>query len=318
MWPSCKLPRVMKLRLLVNPTAGSGRAARRVPELKRALDQRGIQAEIAETRGPGDATRLVHEARADGVECLLVMGGDGTLNEVSQGYLDAEGRPLPGPDLALLPSGTGGDFRKTFELGTTTEEAVERLTSAPARPLDLGVLELTAHSGETIRRAFLNITSFGLGGLTDRLVNSGPKWIGGRAAFFMGTLRAMASYRNAPVRVRVDGQICLEAPIVNVAIANGRFFGGGMKIAPDADPSDGLFDVVALHDLSSAQSVALAPRIYQGTHVGQPGVLVSRGALIEAEPLVPRAEVLIDMDGETPGRLPLTARVASGVLKIRA
>ena len=308
----------MKLRLIVNPTAGSGRAARRIPELKRALEARGIQAEIAETKAPGDATRLVHEARADGIECLLVMGGDGTLNEVSQGYLDADGRPLPGPDLALLPSGTGGDFRKSFDLGTSTEEAVERLTQAAPRPLDLGILELTAHSGERVRRAFLNITSFGLGGLTDRLVNDGPKWIGGRAAFFVGTLRAMVSYSNAPVRVRVDGEVCLEAPILNVAIANGRYFGGGMKIAPDADPSDGLFDVIALHDLSRAQGVALAHRIYQGSHVGQPGVRVARGAMVEAESLVPRAEVLIDMDGETPGRLPLIARVAKGALRIRA
>ncbi|HEX3775676.1 MAG TPA: diacylglycerol kinase family protein [Polyangiaceae bacterium] len=308
----------MKLRLLVNPTAGSGSAARRVPLVKRALEERGIQAEIAETRAPGDATRLVHEARRDGVECLLVMGGDGTLNEVSQGYIDAEGRPLPGPDLALLPSGTGGDFRKTFELGTSLEEAIERLASAPARPLDLGLLELTAHSGATIRRAFLNITSFGLGGLTDRLVNAGPKWIGGRTAFFVGTLRAMVSYRNAPVRVRVDGKVCLEAPILNVAIANGRFFGGGMQIAPEADPGDGLFDVVALHDLTRTQGLALAHRIYQGSHVGQPGVRVARGSVIEAESLVPRAEVLIDMDGETPGRLPLVARVAPGALKIRA
>src|SRR4051812_37563275 len=180
----------MKLRVISNPTAGSGSAVRRLPTLKRLLDERGIQAQIAETRGPGDATRLVHEARVDGVECLLVMGGDGTLNEVSQGYLDREGNPLPGPDIALIPSGTGGDFRKTFALGTTLEEAVERLSSAPPRPLDLGVLEMSSHSGATIRRAFLNITSFGLGGLTDRLVNSGPKWIGGRAAFFVGTLRA--------------------------------------------------------------------------------------------------------------------------------
>ncbi len=160
------------------------------------------------------------------------MGGDGTLNEVSQGYLDVDGQPLAGPDLALIPSGTGGDFRKTFALGATLEEAVERLATAEARPLDLGLLDITAHSGETIRRAFLNITSFGLGGLTDRLVNAGPKWIGGRAAFFVGSLRALISYANAPVRLRVDGEIVLEAPIVNVAIANGQYFGGGMKIAP--------------------------------------------------------------------------------------
>ncbi len=308
----------MKLRVLSNPTAGSGSALRRLPALQRLLGDRGFEADFVETRAPGDATRLVHEARADGVECLLVMGGDGTLNEVSQGYLGSDGQALPGPDLALIPSGTGGDFRKSFSLGTTLEEAVERLATAQPRPLDLGLLELASHSGETIRRAFLNITSFGLGGLTDRLVNAGPKWMGGRAAFFVGSLRALISYDNAPVRLRVDGEVVLEAPIVNVAIANGQYFGGGMKIAPDADPSDGLFDVIALHDLTRAQGVALAPRIYQGTHVTQPGVKVFRGASIHAEALVPRAEVLIDMDGETPGCLPLVARVAKGALRIRA
>ena len=91
-----------------------------------------------------------------------------------------------------------------------------------------------------------------------------------------------------------------------------------MKIAPDADPSDGLLDVIAMHDLTRAQGVALAPRIYQGTHVGEPGVRVTRGSVISAESLVPRAEVLIDMDGETPGRLPLVARIAKGALRIRA
>jgi len=308
----------MKLRVISNPSAGSGSAVRRLPALKQLLEARGIQAEFVETRGPGDASRLVHEARADAVECLAVMGGDGTLNEVSQGYLDSEGRPLAGPDLALIPSGTGGDFRKTFGLGDTLEEAVERLATAQARPLDLGLLEITAHSGETIRRAFLNITSFGLGGLTDRLVNAGPKWMGGRTAFFLGSLRALLSYANAPVRLRVDGKVALEAPIVNVAIANGRYFGGGMKIAPDASPDDGQFDVVSMHDLTRVQGVALSPRIYQGTHLGQPGVSFARGSLIEAESLVPRAEVLIDMDGETPGRLPLVARVAPGALRIRA
>jgi diacylglycerol kinase family enzyme len=120
------------------------------------------------------------------------------------------------------------------------------------------------------------------------------------------------------VRVKVDGRVVLESPIMNVAIANGKYFGGGMKIAPDADPSDGAFDVIALQDLTRAEGVAISPRIYQGTHVGQPKVLSARGSLIEAEPLVPRSEVLIDMDGETPGRLPLRARVAKGALKIRA
>jgi diacylglycerol kinase (ATP) len=307
----------MKIRVILNPRAGGGSAARRVPEVRKALEHAGITSDVAETLAPGDAARLVHTARAEGVECIVVMGGDGTLNEVSQGYLGEDGEPLAGPDLALIPSGTGGDFRKSFALGTSLDEALARITSAAPRPLDLGLLELTSHTGERIRRAFLNITSFGLGGLTDRIVNSSPKWMGGRAAFFLGTLRAMLSYTNAPVRLSVDGAIWLEQPIMNVAIANGSHFGGGMNIAPNADTADGRFEVVALCDLSRTQGLALAQRIYAGTHLGQPGVQATRGARVEAESLVPNREVLIDMDGETPGRLPLVARIAPGALKIR-
>ena len=308
----------MKLRVIVNPIAGSGAARRRIPEIKAALDRHGLSVEIVETRGPNDAARLVREARDDGIECIAVTGGDGTLNEASQGYLDASGEPVAGPDLALLPSGTGGDFRKTFELSGAIDEAVERLSTATPRAIDLGILELTSHSGERVTRAFINITSFGIGGLTDQIANRGPKWLGGKAAFFLATVRAMVAYRNAPVRVTIDGEIMLEAPILNVAVANGRFFGGGMKIAPDADPSDGVFDVIALYDLTRAQGIGLARHIYSGSHVGQPGVRVGRGAIVEAESLVPSAQVLIDMDGETPGRLPLLARIAPGAVRIRA
>lgn len=248
---------------------------------------------------------------------MVIVGGDGTLNDASQGYLEEDGTVATGPDLALIPSGTGGDFRRTFALSESTEEAAARLLTAKPRPVDLGVLSVTSHDGTPIRRAFINITSFGIGGLTDRLVNTTPKWMGGKAAFFLGTLRAMLVYKNAPTRVKVDGRVCLEAPILNVALANGRYFGGGMLIAPDADPSDGLLDVIAVHDLSRAQGIALAQHIYKGSHVRQPGVTVTRGKVVEAEPLVQRSEVLVDMDGETPGRLPLRAELAPGALRLR-
>src|SRR6185295_11571106 len=184
-----------------------------------------------------------------------------------------------------IPAGTGDDFRRTFGLSDAVEEAATRILNAVPRPLDLGLLSVTSHDGQSIKRAFINITSFGIGGLTDKIVNSSPKWMGGKAAFFLGTLRAMLVYRNMPVRVRVDGKQCLEAPIFNVALANGRYFGGGMLIAPDADPGDGLLDVVALHDLSRVQGIALAKHIYKGSHLGQPGVSVARGKVVEAEPL---------------------------------
>lgn len=308
----------LKLRVLVNPKAGAGVAARKIPEISRALERAELPHDVGETRGPGDAQRLVAQAREDGITCLAVVGGDGTLNEVSQGYVDAAGNPVPGPELALIPAGTGGDFRKTFGLGDGIGEAVRRLRDAKPRPLDLGILELVADDGSRVVRAFLNIASFGIGGLTDRIVNSTPKWMGGRAAFFSGTLRAMLAYRNAPVRVRVDGEAFHEGPIFNVAVANGRFFGGGMKIAPDADPSDGCFDVVVLGDLGRGETVLLSSKIYQGRHGEHAKVRFTRGALVEAEPISSSREVLIDMDGETPGRLPIRARVAAGALTIRA
>ena len=308
----------MHLRVILNPTAGSGGAARKKAAIVQALTRGGSAPEVVHTEGPGDAGRLVRDARRDGVECVVLVGGDGTLNDAVQGYLEADGSVAKGPDLALIPAGTGGDFRRTFGLGDAVEEAAEKILSASPRPLDLGLLSVTSHEGQLIRRAFINITSFGIGGLTDKIVNASPKWMGGKAAFFLGTLRAMFVYRNAPVRVRVDGKVCLEAPIFNVALANGRYFGGGMLIAPDADPADGLLDVIALHDLSRVQSIALAQHIYKGSHLGQPGVSVARGKVVEAEALAASTEVLVDMDGETPGRLPLRAELAPGALRLRA
>ncbi|HVY27621.1 MAG TPA: diacylglycerol kinase family protein [Polyangiaceae bacterium] len=307
----------MHLRVILNPTAGSGAAARKKASIVQALTVGGVAPEVVHTEGPGDAGRLVRNARRDGVSCVVLVGGDGTLNDAVQGFLESDGRVAQGPDIGLIPSGTGGDFRRTFQLGDSVEEAAARILSASPRPLDLGLLTVASHDGQSLRRAFINITSFGIGGLTDRIVNSTPKWMGGKAAFFTGTLRAMLVYKNAPVRIRVDGKLWLESPVFNVALANGRFFGGGMMIAPEADPADGLLDIVALADLSKLQASLLSQSIYDGKHLSRPGVSVTRGRVVEAEPLAASTEVLIDMDGETPGRLPLRAELAPGALRIR-
>ena len=308
----------VKVAIIANPTAGSGAGARLGPAVARALEDRGAKATLHETHAPGDAARLARESRDRGDDSIAVVGGDGTLNEVVQAYVDGTGEARGGPALALVPAGTGSDFQKTLGIGSGVEDAIERLLGVKPRPFDLGILRLVSHDGKNVVRAFLNITSFGLGGLTDRIVNAGPKWMGGKTAFYLGALRALLAYRNAPVRVRVDGEIFVEAPIVNVAIANGRYFGGGMLVAPDADPSDGAFDVISMADMDKVATVALTGHIYRGSHVTRSGVTTTRGAVVEAEALVPNAEVLIDMDGETPGRLPLVARVARGAISIHA
>jgi diacylglycerol kinase family enzyme len=124
----------------LNPTAGSGAAARKKAAIVRALTVGGAAPEVVHTEGPGDAARLIREARRDRVECAVLVGGDGTLNDAVQGYLEADGQVAQGPDLGLIPSGTGGDFRRTFGLGDVVEEAAERVLTAAPRPLDLGLL----------------------------------------------------------------------------------------------------------------------------------------------------------------------------------
>jgi YegS/Rv2252/BmrU family lipid kinase len=254
----------------------------------------------------------------EAVDVLAVVGGDGTLNEVAQAYVGEDGEPLLGPPLGLIPFGTGGDFRRTLDLPQKIEDAVRRIVESEPRPIDLGILEVTNHEGARVTKAFVNIASFGLGGLTDRIVNEGPKWLGGKAAFYLGTVRGLAVYKNAPVRVKVDGKVFVEEPVVNVAIANGRYFGGGMMVAPTADPSDGVLDVISIGNLDRLAVLGLTPYIYSGKHLARPGIKATRGTVIEAEPLSPSGEVLVDLDGETPGRLPVRARVARGALGFRA
>jgi diacylglycerol kinase (ATP) len=308
------LPRVL---VIANPQSGGGATARRLPEIERALRRHALPFQIATTSRRGHASEIAATAAARGVEVIAVVGGDGTVNEVAQAWLDPEGGVRSGPDLALIPSGSGGDFRKSLHLSESIEEAVARVRFGQRRACDLGLLEMHDHDGKPTRRAFINIASFGLGGLVDQIVNQSPKWIGGKAVFFYGSARAMLTYRNTAVRIRVDGTPFYEGKIFNVAIANGRWFGGGMKIAPHADPFDGRFEVVALGDLSMGEVLSLSGKIYEGAHLGHHGVTVGSGTVIEAEPVHPWSTVLLDVDGEAPGKLPVRVRLLPAAVTLR-
>ncbi len=310
--------------LVVNPRAGAGRAEARLPALERALRARQLDYAVARTSASGDATRLVREALASGARGIAVVGGDGTLNEAVNGFFEPDGTAIPTDAwLGPLSCGTGGDFRKTLaaaNAGTSDaamEALVDRLVQSRTRAIDTGWLTFVADDGRPAARGFLNIASFGMGGLVDRLVNSTPKWMGGTSAFLVGSLRALRTYRNQRVRIAVDDQAMRETEIMNVAVANGRFFGGGMQIAPRAELDDGFFDVVGLEKLSSSDSLRLTPHIYAGTHLGRRGVTYTRGRVVVAEPVSARDHVLLDVDGEAPGRLPARFEIRPGAVKLR-
>jgi YegS/Rv2252/BmrU family lipid kinase len=303
--------------LVVTPRAGAGAAAARLPALRKALESAGARFEVALTERPLDATRLAREGLERGLAGVAVVGGDGTVNEALNGFFRDDGTAVaPDAWLGSLPCGTGGDFRRTVGIGKTIDAMVTRMMWARPRRVDVGWLRYTSHEGRPEARAFLNISSFGLSGLVVHVVNETPKWLGGTPSFFLGTLRAMARYRNQRVRVRIDDGEARELDVLNVIVANGRFFGGGMQIAPRAEIDDGLFDVVTL-ELSAMASLKMTTDVYRGAHLDRPGVSWTRARKLEAEPVSAGERVRIDLDGETPGILPATFELLPGALLLR-
>ena len=289
--------------VIVNPKSQGGKLGRRWAGLSDLIG-RAFPFDEALTREQGDATRLVREALRGGSERIVAIGGDGTINEVVNGFFDEAGQPIaPEASLALIPFGTGGDFRRAFELPIETAAAVAVIEANHRRKIDVGRLRFTATTGEIRHRMFANIASFGVSGVVDRLVNkSGKKF--GRLSYMFATARATWSYKNQRVQLVFDGADRVEATINTVAVANGKFFGGGMKVAPNAEPDDGLFDVISLGDFGLGDLLTSGRRLYKGTHLAMDKVTTRRAKIVDAEPVDPNAIVELDVDGETPGRLP--------------
>ena len=306
--------------LIVNPSAGAGRAHARLAELERALRDRGADFETATTHRGGHATELTRQALERGLAGVAVVGGDGTFNEAVNGFFTPDGTRIgEGAWLAPLPAGTGGDFRRSAGLREDVPGMVDTLLHSRPRPIDCGWLSFIGDDGAPQQRAFLNIASFGMGGVVDRIVNRTPKWLGGRATFLLGSLRGMREYSQRRVRITLDDGPSRVTRVVNFAVANGRFFGGGMEIAPHAALDDGRFDVVGLEEMSTFQTIALSSKIYRGAHLNTPGVTSARAKKVFAEPLDTDGQhVLLDIDGEAPGRLPATFEIRTGALMLRA
>src|SRR5690606_6286577 len=275
---------------------------KKIPALRRLLEKRGVDALVQATNHPGEATQLALDAARDGVDVLGVMGGDGTLSEVAQACLSCGNAGAAfGPSLALVPAGTGGDFKRNLAFADGLEAAVERMLGNSRQLIDMGVVSEQGKD-KAEARAFLNVASVGISAMVCNLANHGPKWLGGRLTFLGAALRATVTYENVRIRVRVDGALAYEGPTYVVAIANGRSFGGGMQIAPAARMDDGCFEVVILGDYSKLGAMSLARAIYAGTHLARARTIVARGSVIELEALSAQSSsgALVEADGEVP------------------
>ncbi len=293
-----------KTFVVVNPNSANGKTGKAWPELEQALKEKLGSFEHALTTAQGHASVLASQALSNGFEMIVSLGGDGTHSEVVNGFFQPDGTPVKKDAiLGAMTSGTGGDFRKTFGVDKGPWAAMEKLGGSETRPIDAGRFSYVDHEGAEQVAFFLNILSFGMGGLVDHMVNKTTKALGGKTSFFIGTMRALRRFRQQTVTLSVDNGPEDTIKIHNVAVANGKYFGGGMMVAPEAEPDDGLFDIVSFEDMSTLAFMSLGTSIYKGTHLSHKKVTLRRG-----RKLVARSDdrSLLDVDGEQKGILPIT------------
>jgi len=304
--------------VVVNPASANGRTGRRWPELAAKLRSRIGDFEAAFTKAPKEATSIVRQALRDGTNHVVSVGGDGTHNEVINGFFDGREQVAEGVKLSLIPTGTGGDLRRTVGLPDSPLDAIDYVGHDP-QLVDAGRLTYVGHDGQEATAYFLNIASFGISGLVDKVVNESSKALGGKLSFLMGVARATFKYRNQMCRVVLDPGTADERPfeqaLYNGVVANARYFGGGMKVAPTAEMGDGRFDVILMGDMGLMDVIAGTGAIYKGAHLDRDKIEHHYARVVRAEPLNDE-EVLIDMDGEQPGRLPATFEILPGVVSL--
>ena len=221
---------------------------------------------------------------------MVAVGGDGTVNEVVNGLQAEEGAPV---DLAVIPRGTGVDFVRTFGIPTRLEDAVRVAVDGETREIDLGRVAYRAWSGLQGEAWFANIASAGMSGAIAKRTNEGQSRLGGSASYLLATLAVFVRWRPSEVRVSVDDEI-RGGRMQDVIVANGRYFGGGMMICPEASPDDGLFDVLLLGDVTKADLVRTMPRIYRGTHLPHPKAELLRGTVVSVDADEP---LPVELDG---------------------
>jgi diacylglycerol kinase (ATP) len=285
---------------LVNPASANGSTGKRWPKLERRAAELGLVGETVMSERPGHLAEVAREADEDAL--LVVVGGDGTLNEVVNGVAGTAA------ELALLPAGTGQDFGRTHGIPTSFDEAVRIALEGATRTIDLGRVSFPGGS-----RYFANVGTVGMSGAVARRANSMSKALGGRATFFYALAREFLAWQNSELTVALDDEE-RRGRMHDVIVANGRWHGGGMKLAPDASWNDGLFDVVLIGNVTKLDFVTTAPKLYSGGHVRHPKVEVLRSRTVSVDA---PAALPIEVEGEPLGTTPVRFEVVPGALRVR-
>jgi diacylglycerol kinase (ATP) len=298
-----------RVAFLVNPASANGSTGRRWPELARRAAALGLEGDTRFSERQGHLAELAREAALDGAEQIVVVGGDGSVHEVANGLVGLSRQP----DVAIVPRGTGWDFSRTFVIPRKIDEAVRVALEGDVREIDLGRASYRAWDGSDATAVFANVASAGMSGAIAKRANETTKALGGKASYLLAIFAVFSGWQASEIEVSVDGEQ-RRGLMFDVVVANGRFFGGGLEICPDAAPDDGLVDVLTIGDVTKRDLVLTVPKMYRGRHLPHPKAELLRGATVTVTSDTP---LPIQLDGEQPGTTPVTFEVVPRALRLR-
>jgi diacylglycerol kinase (ATP) len=279
------------------------------PDIVHRAALAGLRGDALVSSRPGELSDLAERAAREGAELVVVVGGDGTINEAVNGLLRVD-EP---PELAVIARGTGDDFVRTHGIPASVERAIDVARTGSARAVDAGRVAYRDRDGSHATRLFANVGSVGMSGAVAKRANSTSKALGGRVTFFYALTREFLVWRNTEVTVEVGAET-RRGRMHDVVVANGGYHGGAMKLAPDARPDDGLFDVVLIGDVSKLDFLTTAPKLYSGKHLGHPKVELLRGARVNVDAA---AALPLETDGEVLGTTPAQFEIVPRAYRVR-
>ncbi len=304
------------IQIVVNPTAGSGKAKRIATDvLEKIKNLSDSLINMTFTEGKNDAMIITRKAIINGAGMIIAVGGDGTINEVVNGFF-VDKKPLNSfCELGIINCGTGGGYARTLNIPQSLEQQVDLILQPESINLDLGCAYYQDFSGKTLSRLFVNECQTGIGSKVASVVGKNYKIFGGTLAFgLMATIQAVL-IKPLTLNIEYDNEPVQEFSLIGLVVGNGIECAGGMKLTPDAKLNDGLFDVLSMHEMSIGQRLLNLSKVYSGTHILSPHFSVKRCKKIMIRSDV---KVTLEADGELLGYSPFEIEILPAALKVKA
>ena len=302
-------PPSLRAKVIINPKAGAGSTARKWPYISRLLQRSGLLYDFEFTQVPGHAIEIAKSAADRGYGLIISVGGDGTTNEIANGLYQAGA--CMDVTLGIISTGTGRDYVRTAGIPRDYREACNRLTNPKKKVVDVGVIECF-DNGREVKRIFLNFAGLGIDSEITKATTQTFKIMGCMPSYLLGVFTSLVRHKNKDISLTIDGQT-IRGRMADVLICNGKYGGGSMLPAPNADLADGLFDIMTIHDVSKPDLLWSLPRIYKGTHVTHPKVTMYRAKEIAISS--PQG-LLVQIDGDMVGEAPVKISIMPQALRI--